>query len=168
MQIGRLDDLTSTYFVRLWLKDASDNVLAENFYWQSTQPDIIASYNMFGATMKQYADYTALNDLPMVDLDVSSYAAISDDEKTVTITLTNNSNSLAFFTRVEILRGPNGEEVKPIIYNDNYVSIFPSESIDIIAKYKTSDLPGKNLFIHVEGYNVNEAQVNLNMEGTKK
>ena len=168
MQLGRLDELTSTYFVRLWLKDENDNVLAENFYWQSTQPDIISNYDVFGVTMKQYADYTALNDLPMVDLDVSNKSAISDGEETVIITLTNNSNSLAFFTRVEILRGPNGEEVKPIIYNDNYVSLFPSEAIDIIAKYKTSDLHGKNVFIHVEGYNVNKAQVNLNMEGTKK
>jgi hypothetical protein len=48
------------------------------------------------------------------------------------------------------------------------MSLFPSESIDIMAKYKISDLQGKNVFIYVDGYNVNKAQVNLNMEETKK
>jgi exo-1,4-beta-D-glucosaminidase len=111
--------------------------------------------------MSQYADYSALNSLPVVDVAVSSKRVISGDKETVTVTLTNNSNSLAFFTRVEILRGPNGEEVKPIIYSDNYVSLFPSESIDIVATYKTSDLQGANAFIRVKGYNVNQAIVSL-------
>jgi hypothetical protein len=67
---------------------------------------------------------------------------ILDGEESVTITLTNNSDSLALFNRVEILSSPNGEEVKPIIYIDNYVSLFSSKSIDTMAKYKTSDLHG--------------------------
>jgi exo-1,4-beta-D-glucosaminidase len=161
MQVGSVNGLSSTYFVRLWLKDANDNVLVENFYWQSTQPDVVSNYEVFGTKMSQYADYSALNTLPAVDVAVSSNRVISGNKETATVTLTNNANSLAFFTRVEILRGPNGEEVKPITYSDNYVSLFPSESIDIVAAYKTSDLQAANAFVRVEGYNVNQAIVSL-------
>jgi exo-1,4-beta-D-glucosaminidase len=69
--------------------------------------------------------------------------------------------ALAFFIRVEITKNADGEEVSPIIYNDNYVSIFPSESIDIVARYKTADLQGAKALVRIAGYNVNQTEIEL-------
>jgi exo-1,4-beta-D-glucosaminidase len=96
-----------------------------------------------------------------VDLDVSAEITAINGEETATVRLINNSDTLAFFNRVEITKGEDGEEVSSIIYDDNYVSIFPSESIDIVARYKTTDLHGAKAHVRIAGYNVNLAEVTL-------
>ena len=70
-------------------------------------------------------------------------------------------NTLAFFIRVEITKGKNGNEVLPVLYDDNYVTLFPSESIDIVAKYKKSALKGASAYVKAVGYNVSEQVVEL-------
>jgi exo-1,4-beta-D-glucosaminidase len=156
MHIGKLQDLSSTYFIRCWVMDAADKVLVENLYWLSTKNDIESKYGQIDSEFSQYADYNALNSLPDVKLDILSHTIVLNGEATTTVTLTNNTKTLAFFTRVEITKGLDGEEVLPTLYSDNYVTLFPSESIDITAKYKTSNLEEHYTFIRVEGYNVNK------------
>jgi exo-1,4-beta-D-glucosaminidase len=73
----------------------------------------------------------------------------------VTITLNNTSASnIAFFVRPEITAGNGGLEVLPVTYTDNYISLFPGESITITAKYATSDRDNQPPYLRVRGYNV--------------
>jgi exo-1,4-beta-D-glucosaminidase len=62
--------------------------------------------------------------------------------------------NIAFFTRAEVTAGSNGLEVLPVTYTDNYVSLFPGESVTITAKYATTDLNGQSPFLRIRGYNV--------------
>jgi exo-1,4-beta-D-glucosaminidase len=156
MQIPRVPGLTTTFFVRCWLRDTSGNILAENFYWDSTQPDKIKAYYEVDTEFEQFADLTGLNRLASVDLDVTSTLSVSNEAHTHAIQITNNSDALAFFVRAEITRGADGEEVLPVFYSDNYISIFPKETHTIYAEYKSSDLDGNTPFIRIEGYNVNK------------
>ena len=72
-----------------------------------------------------------------------------------TITVRNTSSTnIAFFVRPEITAGNGGNEVVPISYSDNYVSLFPGESTTITATYQTADLGGQSPFLRVRGYNV--------------
>jgi len=156
MEIERIEDLSSTYFIKCWLKDESDCILAENFYWDSPKLDVLKKYIEMDSEFKQYADLTALNDLPSVKLDVNAETSEINNEAAVKILLANPTESLAFFIRVEVTKGRDGDEVLPVFYSDNYVSIFPGESITITSKYESSDLKGAEPYIRVEGYNVNK------------
>jgi exo-1,4-beta-D-glucosaminidase len=136
-------------------------VLVENLYWQSTVNDVLEHYTQSYSVFSQHGDYSALNQLPMVDLDISSESKTENGEETAKIILTNNTNALAFFTQVEITKDADGEEVLPVVYNDNYVTLFPSETIHIVAKYKTASLQGAQAHIRIDGSNVSKAVVAL-------
>jgi exo-1,4-beta-D-glucosaminidase len=78
----------------------------------------------------------------------------SGTQQTATITLTNTGSTLAFFLRPEITAGNGGNEVLPVSYSDNYVSLFPGESTTITASYATSALGGAAPYLRVRGVNV--------------
>ena len=56
--------------------------------------------------------------------------------------------------RAEVTAGNSGLEVLPVTYTDNYISLFPGESITITAKYATADLGGQSPSLRIRGYNV--------------
>ena len=68
--------LTSTYFLRLTLADASGQPVSSNFYWLSTQPDTLGEpkegSSWYYRPTEQFADLTALSTLPLVDLKISA------------------------------------------------------------------------------------------------
>jgi exo-1,4-beta-D-glucosaminidase len=80
---------------------------------------------------------------------------ISGGQQTVSVTLHNTSaTNIAFFLRPEITAGNGGNEVVPVSYTDNYVSLWPGESTTITTAYQTSDLGGQASYLRVRGYNV--------------
>jgi exo-1,4-beta-D-glucosaminidase len=44
--------------------------------------------------------------------------------------------------------------VTPITYTDNYVTLFPGDSVRLTARYSSADLGGQTPFLKVHGYNV--------------
>jgi exo-1,4-beta-D-glucosaminidase len=72
----------------------------------------------------------------------------------VKITLTNSSSHVAFFLRSEVTKGTDGEEILPIVYDDNYISVFPHESRTLTATFRMSQLAGRQPAVRIEGYNV--------------
>ena len=78
----------------------------------------------------------------------------------MTIGLHNASaTNIAFFVRAEVTAGNGGNEVVPVSYTDNDVSLWPGESKTLTATYKTADLGGQAPFLRVGGYNVPTAFV---------
>jgi exo-1,4-beta-D-glucosaminidase len=168
--LPRIPNLDPTYLVRGVLmssadKDASDKdkVLAENVYWESTTDDDLGEAKndeQFKTTLAKWADLSALNTMPRSDLNVStsSQAGESNGEKQVTITLANPGNHVAFFVRAEVTQGSEGSsdrgEILPIIYDDNYVTIFPHETRTIEATFQSPGTGPSSLAVRVEGYNV--------------
>ena len=158
MTIGNVAGLSRTYFIRLQLKNAAGNVIDDNVYWYSTQIDDFnfAKHDNDGCEVTRYADLTGLNSLPTnADVTVSGSKTDSNGMETVTIKLQNASHShLAFFMRAEVTNGPNGQEVVPVHYDDNYVTLWPKESKIITAKYATADLQGRTAWLRVSGFHV--------------
>src|SRR5205807_387970 len=111
LAIPRVSGLTSTFFIRCQLKDASDQLLADNIYWQSTSDDNIDHDKQFALSQSKWADYSALNSMAPADVSVSSDSSSQGGIATTKIALTNNSEHIAFFLRAEITRGEDGEEV---------------------------------------------------------
>ena len=97
--------------------------------------------------------------MPRSDLDVSAQVSDSNGEKQVIITLTNPGNRVAFFVRAEVTQGADGNEILPITYDDNYITVFPHETRTIVARFAlrpalTRAWRASSPALRVEGYNV--------------
>jgi exo-1,4-beta-D-glucosaminidase len=155
--IPSISGLTTTYFIRLQLKNSSNQVVSNNLYWYSTSPDTLGNKsNWYSTAVSNYANLSELNSLaPNSSVTASASRTAANGQETVTITLTNTSGTnIAFFTRAEVTAGNNGLEVLPVTYTDNYVSLFPGESTTITSKYVTADLGGQSPYLRIRGYNV--------------
>jgi exo-1,4-beta-D-glucosaminidase len=69
------------------------------------------------------------------------------------VTIRNPSKSLAFFVRLKLSKGANGEEVLPILWQDNYFSLLPGESREITATYQAKQLGADKPVLSVKGWN---------------
>ncbi|MFE9654593.1 hypothetical protein [Micromonospora sp. NPDC006431] len=157
LTLPALTGLSATYFIRLQLKDSAGTVVSNNLYWYSTQADALGNKkNWYMTSVKTYANLTGLNSLPSnPSLAASVTRTASGGQETATIRLTNNSpTNIAFFLRPEITAGNGGNEVLPVNYTDNYVSLWPGESTTVTASYQTSDLGGQAPYLRVRGYNI--------------
>ena len=158
LAIPRVSELSSTYFVRCQLSDEGGAPIVDNVYWQSTTDDDLGSPRndqAFNLNQVSWADFTALNTMPRAEIDISGSLNRMGEESRIAVTLTNLSSQVAFFLRVEATKGPDGQEVLPVTYQDNYVTVFPKELQTLWAKFRTSNLEGAQPHLRVEGYNVN-------------
>lgn len=157
LSVPRIAGVSPTYFVRCQLFDASGVSIVDNLYWQSTTMD-----NMGGAQNDRamllnentWADFTALNTLPTVEVQITGGFTRTGVDSHASITLTNPSPHLAFFMRVEVAKGADGEECLPITYEDNYVTLFPGESRTLWARFSLTDAAEWQPHLRLEGYNV--------------
>jgi exo-1,4-beta-D-glucosaminidase len=141
------------FFVRCELLDQSGNVLADNVYWQSRQADDVgppANDAAFNSNQVSWADMTALNSMPKVPLDITATGG-RDGGREVTISLHNPTPKVAFFERAELLTNPLDDEILPIEYDDNYVTVFPGETVDVKGRVPASE-PAP-AWVRVTGYN---------------
>jgi exo-1,4-beta-D-glucosaminidase len=154
--LPELADLSKTYFLKLDLMDSSSHVLSRNFYWLSTKPDVSDWDNStwYYTPIRSYADYTALNSLPRVRVDVSSASEDDGSDEITRVTVRNPTSHLAFFVHLEIRKGKDGEDVRPIRWEDNYIALLPGESREIKATYRASQLGGARPVARVDGWNV--------------
>jgi exo-1,4-beta-D-glucosaminidase len=70
------------------------------------------------------------------------------------VALENPSKSLAFFVRLKLDKEPGGEEILPVIWQDNYISLLPGEKRDLTATYRATELGGAKPVVEVTGWNV--------------
>ncbi|MFT3928496.1 MAG: hypothetical protein QM778_38560 [Myxococcales bacterium] len=154
LTIPSLDGLSATYFVALSLS-RGNSALSHNFYWLSTKPETIdlAASDWYHSPTSSFADYTALDALPKVDLQISATSSQDGDRGETTVTLTNRSEHIAFFTRLRLTAGKSGKSVLPVLWQDNYVSLVPNESRTLKATYARSSLGGSPPVVEVSGFN---------------
>jgi exo-1,4-beta-D-glucosaminidase len=156
LTLPALEESSSVYFLVLRLQDDSGKVVGSNFYWLSTKPETLdwEKSNWFTTPTSQFADYSALSKLPQVDLKTTSRTVRQGEESVTHVTLENPSKSLAFFVHVKVSRGKGGEEILPVIWEDNYISLLPGEKRDLAASYRTSELGSTKPVVEVSGWNV--------------
>jgi len=151
-----IQGLSPTYFVMLRLQDSTGKLVGSNFYWLSSKPETLdwKRSNWWMTPTDSFADYTALSQLAKVKLKVSEHSEQKGEEEITHVTLENPSKSLAFFVRLKVEKGTKGEEVLPVVWEDNYISLFPGEKREITATYRTSELRGAKAAVEVSGWNV--------------
>ncbi len=165
-----------TYFVELILRQHG-TVVDRNVYWLSTQQDVL-DWNSTegnpqadnGSPLTQYADMTALQKLPSEPVQVTADTVPEDgthgDDVVTNVTITNPSSNpaVAFFLRADIRRGnadgtaqSGDNEVLPITWSDNDITLWPGESQTLTASYRSSLLDGAVPVVSVYGWNVPNA-----------
>jgi len=151
-----IQGLSPTYFLRLTVLDSVGKIVGSNFYWLSTSPETLdwEKSNWYTTPTATYADFTALKQLPRVKLNVTTSSERKGDEEVTRVAIENPSKNLAFFVRLKVEKGRGGEEILPVLWQDNYLSLMPGEKREITARYRVHDLGGKNPAVEVSGWNV--------------
>jgi exo-1,4-beta-D-glucosaminidase len=146
--IDQQKDLSKTYFLKLELKDKSDNLVSSNFYWLSTEPDASA-------------DFSDLENLAKVDLDVSYTAEKKGDTCFVYVDLKNPSSDLTFAINPKIKDSISDDLVLPIYWQDNYLSLLPGERRRVKAEFDVKDMGTEGLSLVIEGWNIKTEKVKI-------
>jgi hypothetical protein len=166
--------ISKTYFLRLALTRGAATV-SRNVYWLSTKPDEV-DYDKtigegFGAVFAQngYADLTGLQSLAPASVSASAHTAPDGNGDVVTtVTLKNVSATPvpAFLLRTDVRRGTaagqaqgGDDQVLPIQWSDNDVTLWPGESQTLTARYRRADLRGARPVVSVQAFNADRQVV---------
>jgi len=148
--------LSPTYFLVLRLQDSAGRLVGSNFYWLSTKPETLdwEKSNWYTTPTSSFADFSALGQLSKVKLKSTIRTERKGEESVTHVTVENPSQTLAFFVRLKLNHGAKGEEVLPVIWEDNYISLLPGEKREVTATYRTSALGAAKPALEVSGWNV--------------
>lgn len=154
LDLGTFDGIV---FLSVALTDSKGKAVSDNFYWLTSKEDEYDwdKTRWYMTPLKTYADYTDLNKLPMQDLNVKAQKTANE----LTVTLTNPAKTVAFFTELK-LADKNGDWVKPVFWNDNYVSLLPGETKTFTCEIPAQAATAKSLT--VSGWNVKAQTISLN------
>ena len=156
--------ITTTYFLNLELFSSSGELLSRNFYWLSTQPDVLdfAKSEWYYTPMSGFADFTALQTLPPAKIAASFHslpATAHDDVYRVTVR--NRGKGLAFLLRLRLSTGKQEREVLPIFWDDNYLCLLPGEERHVTVRAPKDRIGARPPVLLVDGFNAKEITVSL-------
>lgn len=97
-------------------------MLSDNFYW----------------FYSQHISLSELQSLPHPELAKTVSVRKEGNEYVYDITLENPSSYLSFFNRLA-LQNDNGEDVNPVFWSDNFVTLLPHEKKTLQARIAVSD-----------------------------
>jgi exo-1,4-beta-D-glucosaminidase len=143
LTVPRPDDLSQTYFLVLEATSADGESVSSNFYWLSTQEDVLDWDNTewFYTPTKTYADLTALADLPQTTLVLD--AEPTGPDGAVRIHVRNTGTALAFQVHLRVEDADEGQEVLPVFWSDNYLQLLPGESRTLTAEFLHGQAPAR-------------------------
>jgi exo-1,4-beta-D-glucosaminidase len=157
--IPQIDGLTDTYFLRLQIKDAGDRVLSENWYWLSTKKDVLdwVKSKWYYTPEASFADFSALQNLPATTITIHHASSKTESNTTHKITITNTGKTVAFFVHLRALKEKGADDILPVIFEDNYLSLAPGESRTIHCQYENKDAGKGTPYFSVSGWNLDTA-----------
>jgi exo-1,4-beta-D-glucosaminidase len=153
---------TPVWFLDLRLADASGVEMASNFYWLSAEPDVLdyEASEWFVTPTMGFADFTALNELPDVDLEASASRFTGATGVGVTVRLGNPSDHLAFAIELRVVDPATDRSILPVLLDDNYFTLLPGEEREITARLPQTDDLG-DAIVKISGWNVPASTLEL-------
>ncbi|MDR3666256.1 MAG: glycoside hydrolase family 2 TIM barrel-domain containing protein [Ignavibacteriaceae bacterium] len=157
IDLPRLNNISKLFFINLDLKDDSDKKISDNFYWVSSNEDSLDFINSkwFYTPMVSYADLKEINDLPKTTVNYSEKYSTRKGDENIYVTLSNNSDKIAFFIELKVVDQKTGKSFLPIYWTDNYISLLPHSTRNITGTFK---MPGEKHLprLIISGWNVNK------------
>ena len=157
-------DISAAYFLNLQLFSATGSLLSRNFYWLSTKPDELdyAKTEWYYTPQTSFADFSSLQDLPKATVHATLRpSAGTEHDAAFQVTLENSSKSVAFLTRLRLVKGKSQSEILPVFWDDNYISLLPGEKREVAVHLRKSDLATAQPSLLVDGFNVTESAAHI-------
>jgi exo-1,4-beta-D-glucosaminidase len=161
-KLSGIKNLTPVWFLDLRVLDNNNKEVDNSIYWLSLKKDILdyeAAKKLpwpYYTPTKQFADYTALNRLPRVNLQYTYQFGKDDKFGKIDLKVKNPSESIAFFIFLDVIDPETKQPILPIYWDDNYVTLLPGEERTYEAKYFLSDSHGSKPVIEVKAWNVDK------------
>ena len=126
---------SAVYFLRLTLADKKE-VISENTYIMGSEE----------------GNYQALQALPKAEVTQQMTVSSNGNDYTASVTFHNKSKVPAPFLRLN-LKGGDGEQILPVVYSDNYITLMPGEQKTVTIQWRKEDARGQQPNIEVTGIN---------------
>ncbi len=149
-------DGNTTYFLNLQLQSSAGEVVSRNFYWLSSKPDVLdfPKSEWYFTPLTAYADFTALESLPKASVKASIKSKETADEDESEVFVSNTGTTIALLVRLRLLNSKDGQEILPVFWEDNYLSLLPGEKREIVVRVRKSDLGSAKPVLALDGFNV--------------
>ena len=147
-----------TWLLRLDVADQAGVAKDASLYWLSTTPDVLAwdKADDTHTPTASYADLTGLAAMPQAAVELAAARLASGetaaDEEGLRVTVRNPTDKLAFFVRLKVLDG--GKEVRPTMWQGNFVSLLAGEERSLTVTWRRQDQPAGGPVVSAEGWNV--------------
>src|SRR5690242_3234928 len=151
------DGLSTTYFLKLELHDLAGKFVSDNFYWLSTKADTLdwaGRSDTVYTPQKDFADLTGLSSLPKAKLVITKSSRSNGSTRSMTVSVANDGESVAFMVHPRLTRGKCGDDVVPGFWRDNYFSLLPGEKKSVTVQFDNSSLAGSAPELVVDGWNL--------------
>ncbi|KFY31196.1 hypothetical protein V493_01304 [Pseudogymnoascus sp. VKM F-4281 (FW-2241)] len=148
--------LKEAAFLRLVLSDAAGEVLSRNVYWLSPKVDKLDWDNStwFYTPVTEFASYKSLATIKPAKLRATAgEVAVVDGKVNLDVTLENKAAVVAYFVRLE-LRDGKGEDVLPVLWSDNYVTLWPGEKVVLNVSWAAGGVGSGEGKVDISGINV--------------
>jgi exo-1,4-beta-D-glucosaminidase len=128
LSLAHLAPPTPVWFLDLRLANREGREISRNFYWLSTSEDELDWENSlwFVTPTKRFADFTALDELPDVELEVEAGVEQSAPDLEVSVRLANPTDAVAFFIELRLVDARD-QSYLPVLWDDNYLTLLPGE-----------------------------------------
>jgi len=164
-KLPEIKDLTSVYFLDLRIYNQKNEEVDNNIYWLSTQKDVL-DYDgskklpwAYYTPTKQYADFTALDQLAKVKLNIKYDYSKDKQSGKIKLAIKNPSATIAFFNFLDVIDPHTNQPVLPIYWDDNYITLLPGEERTCEAEFFLSDFKGEKPVLEVRGWNVDKITI---------
>lgn len=161
-KVSGLDTIKDVVFLRLTLTNQGGKTLSRNVYWLTQGVDALDWDNTtwWWTPVTKFIDYSALTKLQpatvVASIDASGCKPGVPGTKGKTVTLVNKSTVPAFFVSLNLVDA-SGADVVPVVWTDNYVTLWPGEKIKLTASQWADGAKA----VEIKGYNVKAAKISI-------
>ncbi|KAF2652058.1 glycoside hydrolase family 2 protein [Lophiostoma macrostomum CBS 122681] len=143
--------------ILLHSSENSTETIARNVYWLSGEQDALDWENSdwYHTPLTSYADFSALDRLQEVDVSVT--VETSGSQGRAKVVLINKSQTPAVAVKLNFV-DRKGDDVVPILWQDNYVVLWPEEKTNIDVQVEGT---WEGVQLEVEGLNVQRRVVDV-------
>ncbi|KPM40396.1 Exo-beta-D-glucosaminidase [Neonectria ditissima] len=157
-KLPRIAQIKDVALLRLTLTDAKNTVLSRNVYWLGASVDRLDWDNStwYHTPVTKFSDFSALTKMHKAKVTLNPAVEHVSNDGARVLELENTSSVPAFFVRLNLV-DERGKDVNPVIWSDNYVTLWPKEKMLLRVSF-----PGKKMGrVEMSGGNIEAIEAPL-------
>jgi exo-1,4-beta-D-glucosaminidase len=95
-----------------------------------------------------------LEGLPEAKVTLASRTEQKGPDEIEHVTVANPSSHLAFFVHLTVWKGKDGDDIRPIYWDDNYFELMPGEKREITGAFPKKLMGASKPVIKADGWNI--------------